>query len=464
MKPGVYVHIPFCEQRCYYCAFTVAVSPEQTYEPYVRRLIREIQLSGFDEPPETIFFGGGTPSILDGTLIEAILASLPCGATEISLEANPGTLTDAKLEQYRRAGVNRISLGAQSFNDEDLKNAGRLHSSADVFRDIASLRKHGFNNISVDLIAGLPHQRIEIWRDNLSVLENVRPEHVSIYMLDVEERSAWGKSGSDIPDDDVFASFYTEAAERLSKAGYVHYEISNWALPGFECRHNLKYWTGVPYRGFGVSAHSFDPEKGGPEHIPLLAEEGWTRHQTRYREASFDGADGVVSSEPMRDFAGLPLRLRPIGLALRATPSARNKEASQHLIDRAATPPLRGGECSYPKRFWNTNSLKEYGDMIDAGRLPISGEEDLTREMRLEEAFLIGLRRTCGFDIWRVAEEIGLCYPPSWFQRVSELEAAGWIQFDGKFLKLTSSGWLLANGVTEELLWPTLLSTSEAIP
>src|SRR5438132_2896574 len=150
MKPGVYVHIPFCEQRCYYCAFTVAVSPEQTYEPYVRRLIREIQLSEFDEPPETIFFGGGTPSIIDGTLIEAIVSSLPRGAAEISLEANPGTLTDAKVEQYQRAGINRISLGAQSFNNEDLKNAGRLHSSADVFSDIASLRKHGFGNIRVD--------------------------------------------------------------------------------------------------------------------------------------------------------------------------------------------------------------------------------------------------------------------------------------------------------------------------
>src|SRR5438477_615890 len=114
MRPGVYVHIPFCEQRCYYCAFTVAVSGEQTYEPYVRRLIREIELSGFDEPAETIFFGGGTPSIIDGVLIERILASLPRGAVEISLETNPGTLTETKLEQYRRGGVNRISLGAQS--------------------------------------------------------------------------------------------------------------------------------------------------------------------------------------------------------------------------------------------------------------------------------------------------------------------------------------------------------------
>src|SRR4051812_2872167 len=119
MKPGVYVHIPFCEQRCYYCAFTVAVSPENTHDPYVRRLIREIQLSGFDEAPETIFFGGGTPSIIDGRLIENIIAAFRGGATEISLETNPGTLTEEKLEQYGRSGVNRISLGAQSFNDDD---------------------------------------------------------------------------------------------------------------------------------------------------------------------------------------------------------------------------------------------------------------------------------------------------------------------------------------------------------
>src|SRR5437773_17936 len=244
MKPGVYVHIPFCEQRCYYCAFTVAVAPEQTYAPYVRRLIREIHLSGFDEPPETIFFGGGTPSIIDGRLIENIVTSFPGGAAEISPEANPGTLTEAKLEQYWRAGVNRISLGAQSFNDEDLKNAGRLHTSADVFRDIESLRKHGFDNINIDLIAGLPHQRLDVWRRNLDWIERLLPEHVSIYMLDVEERSAWGKDRCEIPGDDIFAAFYAEAAARLAKAGYIHYEISNWAQRGFECRHNLKYWRG----------------------------------------------------------------------------------------------------------------------------------------------------------------------------------------------------------------------------
>lgn len=374
MKPGVYVHIPFCEQRCYYCAFTVAVAGQDTYEPYVRRVIREIELSEFKDPPETIFFGGGTPSIVDGELIERILEALPKGATEISLEANPGTLSERKLGRYRAAGVNRISLGVQSFHDEDLKKAGRLHSTADVFRDIESLRKSGFSNVSIDLIAGLPHQRLEVWRQNLDWIERLLPEHVSIYMLDIEERSAWGKDRSGIPGDDIFATFYIEAAERLAKAGYVHYEISNWARPGFECRHNLKYWTGVPYRGFGASAHSFD--------------------KTR--------------------------------------------------------------------RFWNSTSLKEYAELLDAGKLPISGEEELTRDMRLEETFLIGLRRTCGFDVWNVAKELDVEYPQEWFERICDLEDAGWIQFDGKFLKLTPAGWLLANGVTEELLWPTLLSTSEA--
>ncbi len=376
MKPGVYVHIPFCEQRCYYCAFTVAVSPEQTYEPYVRSLIREIELSGFEEQPETIFFGGGTPSIIAPDLLADVLRVFLPGAAEISIEANPGTLTDAKLEGYRTAGVNRVSLGAQSFHDEDLQNAGRLHKAADVFRDIDALRKAGFKNINIDLIAGLPRQRIEIWKQNLEWVERLRPEHVSIYMLDLEERSAWGKHPADLPDDDVFVDFYNEAAERLDKAGYVHYEISNWALPGFECVHNLKYWTGAPYRGFGVSAHSF----------------------------------------------------------------------------------------SGNRRFWNTTSLKEYAEKLKSARLPIAGQEELTRDMRLEEAFMLGLRRVCGFDVWSIADDLAFTYPSEWFERVFELEEAGWVQFDGKVLKLTSAGWMLANGVTEDLLWPTLLSTSEATP
>ena len=342
----------------------------------MQRVVREIELSQFKESPDTIFFGGGTPSIVDADLIDQIIAALPKGAVEVSIEVNPGTLSESKLDRYAAAGVNRISLGVQSFDDADLNKAGRLHSVADVFRDVDSLRRHGFDNIGFDLIAGLPAQRPEAWKQNLDYVERLLPEHVSIYMLDVEERSVWGKDSSQIPPDDLYASFYTEASERLAKAGYIHYEISNWALPGFECRHNLKYWSGVPYRGFGVSAHSY----------------------------------------------------------------------------------------SGKRRYWNTVSLTEYASKLDSGLLPISGEEELTGEMRLEEAFMIGLRRTCGFDIWDVADDLQIEYPAKWFDRVCELEDEGWIQFDGRHLKLTSAGWLLANGITEELLWPNLLSTSEAIP
>jgi oxygen-independent coproporphyrinogen-3 oxidase len=370
MKPGVYVHIPFCEQRCYYCAFTVAVAPEHTYTPYVQRLIREIQFSGFAEEPETIFLGGGTPSLVDGQLIENIVSALPRGAAEISLEMNPGTLNDAKIEGYLRAGVNRISVGAQSFDDQDLTNAGRLHRPSDTVRDIETLRRSGFNNISIDLIAGLPNQRLDVWKENLRWIERLVPEHVSIYMLDVEERSAWGRGASEIPAEDTFAAFYTEAAEALARAGYHHYEISNWARSGFECLHNQKYWTGVPYRGFGVGAHSY----------------------------------------------------------------------------------------SKTHRFWNTASLNEYSCTLDSGKLPIAGTEELTRDMKLEEGFLIGLRRTCGFDVWALAEDLNITYPSEWFDRVCELEDAGWVRFDGRCLKLTPAGWLLANGITEELLWPSLLS------
>lgn len=376
MRHGVYLHIPFCEQRCYYCAFAISVAHPQTYAPYVERLLREIQLSGFNERPETIFLGGGTPSIIDAELITRILSALGGPAEEVSIEVNPGTLTAAKLDLYGQAGINRISLGVQSFNDEDLKNAGRLHSTSDVFRDIDDLRKAGFANIGIDLIAGLPDQTAESWCGNLDWIDRILPEHVSIYMLDAEERSLWGRQHLEIPGDELYERFYTEAVGRLDRAGYHHYEISNWARPGFECRHNLKYWTGAPYRGFGISAHSF----------------------------------------------------------------------------------------SGSRRYWNTASLAEYAMMLDSGRLPLSGEEQLTRNMRVEEAFLLGLRRTCGFDVWRLAEELGIEYPRPWFDRLCEFEDAGWIHFDGRILKLTPAGWLLAGGITEELLWPNLLSTSEATP
>ena len=371
MKPGLYLHIPFCEQRCYYCAFTVAVSPEDAFEPYIRRLVREIELSGFQESAASIYFGGGTPSIVDAELIGRVLGSFRSLPAEVSIEVNPGTLSEKKVQRYRDLGITRISLGAQSLEDEDLERAGRLHKASAVFSDFEMLRRHGFTNINMDLIAGLPGQQLQTWKRNLDHVLDLRPEHISIYMLEQEERSAWAKLPPGVPDDGDFADLYTLAESRLEACGYSHYEISNWALPGRECRHNIGYWSGVSYRGFGVGAHSFD---------------------------------GV-------------------------------------------------------RRFWNTPSLSDYAESVDAGRLPIFGEEVLSSSHRLEEAFMLGLRQNGGVDAGQVAERIGIEYPPEWFVRVRQLEEAGWIECDGAILRLTGKGRLAANSVIEELLWPTPASS-----
>lgn len=257
MKTGIYIHIPFCEQRCYYCAFTIAVTAESAYEPYVQRLIREVQSSDSDDA-STIYLGGGTPSIIPAALIEQLLKNFPRTDGEVSIEVNPGTVSMEKITAYRDMGINRISLGAQSLEDEDLERAGRIHRSDAVFRDFEMMRRAGFGNINLDLIAGLPGQQLQTWIRNLDGVVRLRPEHVSIYLLDQEEQSTWGRHTPSNTSDEDFASFYLEAASRLTAAGYRQYEISNWALPGQECRHNLGYWTGLPYRGFGVGAHSFD--------------------------------------------------------------------------------------------------------------------------------------------------------------------------------------------------------------
>ena len=376
MRSGVYIHIPFCEQRCFYCAFTVAVANEDRFDPYIDRVLREIDMSGWSETPETVFLGGGTPSIVRGESIARLMNAIPGRATEVSLEANPGTLDAGKLQCYREAGVNRISLGAQSFDDTDLKAAGRLHHVSDVFGDFELLRMHGFTNINIDLIAGLPNQKIDVWERNLECIARLRPEHVSIYMLELEERSPWSRKTPLMSAEEEFVRFYELACERLEASGYVHYEISNWAQPGYKCRHNLKYWTGAPYRGFGVGAHSFDGNR----------------------------------------------------------------------------------------RFWNTSSLTEYDRMIDSNMLPIAESETLDHDLRVEEAFMLGLRRIAGFDIRAVANDLGIRYSADWFARVEDLQRTGLVSFDGTILKLTPAGWLVATSVTEELIWPALLSTSEATP
>ena len=279
---GLYVQVPFCQTKCTYCNFHTGVFSKDLYTPYVRGVCREIaefprlrQAYGIAPIPDavvdTVYFGGGTPSLLLpadlAQIIAAIRESLPSQFEEVTLEADPETISLEKAHAWREAGFNRISMGVQSFNDEELRAAGRMHRRADVFHANEVLRAAGFANLSFDLIAGLPHQTHRSWEESVDQLLGLRPEHVSVYMMEIDEGSHLGLevlqggkrySAKALPSDDAMAEFYEHACRRLAEAGYVHYEISNWALPGFESRHNLKYWRRQPYFGFGAGAHSFN--------------------------------------------------------------------------------------------------------------------------------------------------------------------------------------------------------------
>jgi oxygen-independent coproporphyrinogen-3 oxidase len=223
-----------------------------------------------DAVVDTIYIGGGTPSLLDAghlrRIVEAIRGSFRAELKEVTLEADPETVTEEKAAAWLAAGINRVSFGVQSFCDEELQASGRMHRRADIYRAATILRGAEIANISFDLIAGLPKQTRASWRESLDSLVELAPEHVSVYLLEVDEGSRLGSellrggsrySAGDVPGDDEMAEFYDAACSVLGAAGYQHYEISNWAKPGYASRHNLKYWRRAPYLGFGAGAHSF---------------------------------------------------------------------------------------------------------------------------------------------------------------------------------------------------------------
>lgn len=288
---GIYIHIPFCESKCNYCNFASGVYPDSMIQPYLNALREEVcgaaticRELGIDrgEPEwgviDTIYFGGGTPSLLSADRIATLIQLLKevfvlAGNVEITLEVNPGTVSPEKAKAHAAIGVNRVSIGMQTFQDHLLRRIGRSHSVADSIETYQLYRESGIANISLDLILGLPAQSQKEWSDNLEQVRRLNPEHISMYILEVHENTHFGKvygpqrtSGdrenevvtlSDLPDDDMVESFYFQAVEIFEKAGWKQYEISNFARPGFESRHNLKYWTDKPFLGFGCGAYSY---------------------------------------------------------------------------------------------------------------------------------------------------------------------------------------------------------------
>lgn len=267
---GVYIHIPFCKTKCMYCDFYSVANRESAMDRLVDCLLREIRSAG-DAPPswqvDTLFIGGGTPSLLTPLHLEQLIAALDQAfglneLVEFTLEANPGEAPEDKLKAFRELGVNRLSMGFQSFDPDLLKFLGRLHDPAACFKTYAAARRAGFDNINADLMFNIPGQSLQRWQADLTALADLEPEHISAYSLTVEkgtELSRMVAAGEvAIPDEDRDYRMFALTREILSRRGYVPYEVSNYAREGRACRHNLHYWRIEPYLSFGPAAHSFD--------------------------------------------------------------------------------------------------------------------------------------------------------------------------------------------------------------
>ncbi|MEJ0034055.1 MAG: radical SAM family heme chaperone HemW [Bacteroidota bacterium] len=266
---GIYIHIPFCKQACYYCDFHFSTNLELR-QGMVNAIVKEIAMQKDylgGEEVSTIYFGGGTPSLLPKEDLLKIINDIKVRHnlipdTEITLEANPDDLSKEKLDDLKKIGVNRLSIGIQSFQNETLKFFNRAHNSEDAVRSVGAARSAGFDNISVDVIYGAPGQTNDSLKEDLSKVLSLQPEHVSAYSLTIEERTVFGKwqaSNKLTPmDEELVADQFEILVETLTKRGYDHYEISNFGLPEFHSKHNSSYWRGVKYLGVGPSAHSFD--------------------------------------------------------------------------------------------------------------------------------------------------------------------------------------------------------------
>ena len=262
---GIYIHIPFCKKKCDYCDFISFSDKDKKIEEYINAIIKEIGQQKIKSKITTIYIGGGTPSYIDSKLIKEIIAEIKKknvdSNAEITIEVNPGTITKNKLEDYKEVGINRLSIGLQVTQNELLKQIGRIHDFEQFLETYKMARKLGFNNINIDLMLGLPNQRIKDLRESLEKIIELNPEHVSVYSLIVEEGTPISnkiKLGElTLPEEDLERNMYWYVKNTLELNGYRHYEISNFAKPGYESRHNMNCWNQKEYIGIGIAAHSY---------------------------------------------------------------------------------------------------------------------------------------------------------------------------------------------------------------
>lgn len=354
---GLYIHVPFCRSRCSYCDFATGIYQSELVDRYVSAVVDEIASSAnAGSCIDTIFFGGGTPSLLLPSQLERILSALDRSFvvdsdSEVTMEMNPGTVTRDQLRAFRDLGVNRASFGAQTFDDAELAKLGRSHTSAETLETFHKLRAAGFDNVSFDLIAGLPAQTLAGWEKNVDRALALQAEHLSFYLLEVHSGTPLAdhirRGLQPKPDEDLAAEMYELMLERAAAAGYEHYEISNLCKPGFRSRHNTKYWTGAPYFGFGCSAHSFDGDTSR-----------WSnqRDVLRYVEAVEQRTSPIVEQHELSE---VDLRAEALFLGMRMMRGVDLREYSETFgVD------LRAERREELDRFREAGLVELDGDLI----------------------------------------------------------------------------------------------------
>ena len=383
---AAYLHIPFCRRRCFYCDFPISIVGDRpplarqqshqselgfgTIAEYVEILCREILATPVGQYPlETVFFGGGTPSLLTAEQLDRLLQTIDrqfgiAATAEISMEIDPDAIDLPRLRGYQQAGINRVSLGAQAFQLEVLKSCGRTHTPEDIIAAVEMLHQVGLKNFSLDLISGLPHLTLELWQDSLEAAIALNPAHLSVYDLTIEPGTSfdrWYQPGvSPLPTDELTAQMYGMAQQWLTQAGWQHYEISNYAKPGFQCRHNRVYWENRPYYGFGMAAASYTNQQRFTRPRKRSDYYTWMQAYCTARGA----IDCAVTPEPERLLDTLMVGLRLAeGLSLAALQAEFGARSVQQIL--ACVRP-------YQQQGWVAIAL---GDQPNSTRLHLTDPE-----------------------------------------------------------------------------------------
>ena len=449
---SLYIHIPFCQRKCHYCDFNTYAGMNHYIAPYLAALHKEIAnwaqaLDGWRV--ETIFFGGGTPSLLSGEQVRALLdlcrdAYTMAPAAEVTLEANPGTVDLARLEAFRAAGVNRLSFGAQSFDPAELQWLGRIHARDEIGQAVRGARQAGFGRVNLDLIYGLPEQPLERWQRSVEAALALDPDHLSLYALTVEEGTPlaeWVAAGRvREPDPDNAADHYLASAEMLERAGYLQYEISNWAKPGQECRHNLTYWHNDPYLGLGAGAHSC---VGGCRFSDALLPQEYIRRMT---ELSPSLSKTKLDAQPVLPFS--------LAQGRRSAQDERTK--ARNLTDIVPSP-LSPEATRSPEAPRLRRAQGERGEGQGEGEQRLSelipllsptvAVDVVDPETDLSDTLILGLRLSEGVAFERVRARHGVDVPSRYRGAIGEMQAAGLLAVDDNRMWLTPDGRLLANEV-----------------